>query len=177
MNRNIKNIFAIIALIMGASMTAHAQSENESQTLTDEDLQTFKGGLVDIAADIKELELAVLYPDADQLAVYLSIDAADVFNVTSITLVIDGEKVHSALYTEYQQNALRRGGVDRVYLGDVDVGEHQVVAFISGINERGSKTKRGVTTTFVKSADANAIELRVGIDIESKRPVFTATEL
>ncbi|QBY03110.1 AraC family transcriptional regulator [Thalassotalea sp. HSM 43] len=174
MNQNIQSIIASVALstmaLLGSMSTASAQSP-------DEDLQTFKGGLVDMAADIKELELAVLYPDADQLAVYLSIDAADTFNVTAITLMVDGEKVHSALYTEYQQDALRRGGVDRVFLGDVEVGEHQIIAYISGTDARGRKTKRGVATTFIKAADANAIELKVGVDTSSNRPTFVATEL
>ncbi|MDN3652677.1 hypothetical protein QWY77_07860 [Thalassotalea ponticola] len=172
MRNKIKTLTTSATLLFSVSVPFVASAQS-----TDAQLQRFKTELVELAADVKALEEAMLHPDADQVAVYLSVDAGDLFQVTAVTLLIDGQRVHRVHYTTEQSNALHRGGVDRVFIGDVGVGEHNVVAYISGIDKRGNKTKRGLTTDFVKSADANAIELRIDADTSFERVILSATEL
>ena len=73
-----------------------------------------------------------LFPSNTQLAVYLSLDVDELFALDAVKLSIDGEVVTNYLYTERQLDALQRGGVQRLYMGNLKTGEHEIVAVFTG---------------------------------------------
>src|SRR5690606_2209144 len=94
------------------------------------------------------------------------------FALDSVELEIDGKTVANYLYTEREIDALHRGGVHRLYAGNVRAGEHELVAFFTGRGPHGRDYRRGATLTFEKGIGPKYIELRIS-DRESRlQPEF-----
>ena len=68
----------------------------------------------------KEEEL--LFPANTQVAVFVSMDVGDFFALDSISLKIDNREVSSYLYTPREAAALVKGGVQRLYVGNLKAG-------------------------------------------------------
>ena len=81
------------------------------------------------ALDESVQEEELLFPANTQVAVFVSMDIGEFFALDSLTLKIDNKEVANYLYTPREAEALLKGGVHRVYLGNLKVGEHQLVAF------------------------------------------------
>lgn len=152
-----------------------SSEQQASKQDVDQNLQALKSDVVGIAADMKILEEQMLYPEAEQVAVFLSVHVGNSFTLSSVKIVLNDEEVTNRVYAANQLDALERGGIERLFLGDIDVGEHTVTAFFSGLDHRGRKIKRGVTRTFTKAAHANAIELN--IKYNGSQPKFSVVEL
>lgn len=71
---------------------------------------------------------------------YLSLDVGVYFQLDAVELVIDDETATHYLYTERQVNALKRGGVQRLYMGNVNQGAHQLTAFLSVLDLKIDRT-------------------------------------
>ena len=98
----------------------------------DETVQDLKKDVVDLNRELFVLEEELLFPANTQVAVFVSMDIGEFFALDSLTLKIDNKEVANYLYTPREAEALLKGGVHRVYLGNLKVGEHQLVAFFSG---------------------------------------------
>src|SRR6185312_10085434 len=98
----------------------------------DETVQDLKKDVVDLNKELFVLEEELLFPANTQVAVFVSMDIGEFFALDSLTLKIDNKEVANYLYTPREAEALLKGGVHRVYLGNLKVGEHQLVAFFEG---------------------------------------------
>ena len=123
------------------------------------------------------LEEDLLFPSSTQVAVYLSLDVGTYFGLDSVELRIDDELATHYLYTERQVNALERGGVQRLYLGNINQGKHQLTAFFVGIGPENRPYKRAVSLTFDKSEEPQAIELTISDSSSKHQPEFMASVL
>ena len=95
-------------------------------------MQDLKKDVVDLNKELFVLEEELLFPANTQVAVFVSMDIGEFFALDSLTLKIDNKEVANYLYTPREAEALLKGGVHRVYLGNLKVGEHQLVAFFNG---------------------------------------------
>ena len=98
----------------------------------DETVQDLKKDVVDLNKELFVLEEELLFPANTQVAVFVSMDIGEFFALDSLSLKIDNKEVANYMYTPREAEALLKGGVHRVYLGNLKVGEHQLVAFFSG---------------------------------------------
>jgi hypothetical protein len=98
----------------------------------DEEIQALKKDVVDLNKDLFVLEEELLFPANTQIAVFLSMDVGEFFGLDNVTLKIDQKEVANYLYTPREADALLKGGVHRLYLGNLKVGQHELVAFFSG---------------------------------------------
>ena len=121
----------------------------------DQDVQSLKKQLVDLNKDLFKLEEELLYPASTQVAVFLSVDVGTFFALDSVTLKLDDKEVTNYLYTEREVQALHRGGVQRLYLGNLKAGEHELVAFFTGKGPHERDYRRGATLMFEKGVGAN----------------------
>ena len=110
---------------------AAAQSGAGPTTL-DEQVQDLKKLAVDLNRDLFLLEEELLFPANTQVAVFVSMDVGEFFSLDSVEIKLDDEDVASYLYTEREVDALFRGGVQRVYVGNLRAGEHELVATFTG---------------------------------------------
>lgn len=147
----------------------------EFRTL-DEEVQHLKKLAVDLNRDLFLLEEELLFPSSTQVAVFVSMDVGEFFALDSIELEIDGKAIANYLYTEREVDALHRGGVQRLYAGNVRAGEHELVAFFTGHGPHGRDYRRGATLTFEKGIGPKYIALRIS-DRESRlQPEFVIEE-
>jgi hypothetical protein len=127
----------------------------------DETVQDLKKDVVDLNKELFVLEEELLFPANTQVAVFVSMDIGEFFAMDALTLKIDNKEVANYLYTPREAEALLKGGVHRVYLGNLKVGEHQLVAFFSGKGPNQRDYKRGANLKFEKGVGAKYLELKV----------------
>ena len=142
----------------------------------DKQTQGLKSAVLDLNRELFLLEEELLFPSNTQVAVFVSMDVGEYFALDSVQLTIDGKDVDSYLYTEREVQALLRGGVHRLYLGNLKVGEHELVAIFTGQGPNGRNYRRGADMRFEKNIGAKFLELKIS-DRESKnQPDFIVTE-
>ena len=111
---------------------APAESASGEFRSLDQEVQALKKEVVELNKDLFVLEEELLFPANTQVAVFVSLDVGSFFAVDSVTLKIDDKEVANYLYTARESDALMRGGVHRMYLGNLKVGKHQLVAKYKG---------------------------------------------
>jgi hypothetical protein len=148
-----------------------APSAADTRSL-DEDTQQLKKEVVDLNRDLFVLEEELLFPANTQVAVYVSMDVGEFFALDSITLKIDNKEVTNYLYTPREVDALLKGGVQRLYLGNLKVGNHELVAFFSGKGPDNRDYRRGASLKFDKSIGAKYLELKIEDRQRKMQPEF-----
>ena len=135
-------------------------------------VQDLKQETLDLNRDLFVLEEELLFPASTQMAVFLSMDVGTFFQLDAVELKIDDKVVTNYLYTERENAALQRGGVQRLYLGNVRTGKHELVAFFTGKGTHNRDYRRGTTLTFEKTTESKFVELQIR-DVEKKlQPEF-----
>lgn len=138
----------------------------------DQEVQGLKKDVVDLNRDLFVLEEELLFPANTQVAVFLSMDVGDFFALDSVQLKIDQKEVINYLYTPREVEALLKGGVHRLYLGNLKVGPHELVAFFSGKGPNDRDYKRGATISFEKGIGAKYLELKINDRQRKQQPEF-----
>ena len=138
----------------------------------DQEVQGLKKDVVDLNRDLFMLEEELLFPANTQVAVFLSMDVGDFFALDSVQLKIDQKEVINYLYTPREVEALLKGGVHRLYLGNLKVGRHELVAFFSGKGPNDRDYKRGATLKFEKGIGAKYLELKINDRQRRLQPEF-----
>ena len=158
-------------LLVQASVAADGQADS-----LDAEVQELKSVVLDLNRDLFLLEEELLYPANTQVAVFVSMDVGEFFVLDSVQLKLDGKPVSNYLYTPREVEALHRGGVQRLFLGNLKTGDHEMVAILTGRGPHGRDYRRGATLNFEKRIGAKFVELRV-TDLERKQqPEFLIRE-
>jgi len=156
-----------------APTDAAATNEPPADTRAlDETVQDLKKDVVDLNKELFVLEEELLFPANTQVAVFVSMDIGEFFALDSLTLKIDNKEVANYLYTPREADALLKGGVHRVYLGNLKVGEHQLVAFFEGKGPNERDYKRGANLKFEKGVGAKYLELKITDRQRRAQPEF-----
>ena len=156
-----------------AAATPPADGEPPADTRAlDETVQDLKKDVVDLNKELFVLEEELLFPANTQVAVFVSMDIGEFFALDSLTLKIDNKEVANYLYTPREAEALLKGGVHRVYLGNLKVGEHQLVAFFNGKGPNTRDYKRGANLKFEKGVGAKYLELKITDRQRKGQPEF-----
>lgn len=127
----------------------------------DEEVQGLKKDAVDLNRELFMLEEELLFPANTQVAVFLSMDVGEFFALDSVQIKIDGKESGNYLYTQREAEALLKGGVHRVYLGNLKVGDHELVAIFTGKGPNEREYRRGATLRFGKAVGAKYLELKI----------------
>ncbi len=142
----------------------------------DEDVQSLKEEVLALNRDLFLLEEELLFPANSQVAFFISMDVGEYFDLDSVTLRIDGKDVANYLYTEREAAALLRGGVHRVHMDNLKVGEHELVAIFTGEGPHVRDYRRGATMTFNKGIGAKYLELKITDKASKQQPEFVIQE-
>jgi hypothetical protein len=142
----------------------------------DTEVQNLKSAVLDLNRDLFMLEEELLYPANTQVAVFVSMDVGEFFALDSVQLKFDGKPVSSYLYSEREVEALHRGGVQRLYLGNVKTGDHEIVAIFTGRGPHGRDYRRGATLNFEKQIGAKFVELQISDREIKQQPEFLVRE-
>jgi len=175
-------LFLLALLVLSAAASAEdtfpenagdAGSSRVDTGLT-RDMETIKKDLLELRRDLVVLEEDLLFPASSQVAVFVGLDAGTFFQLDAVTLKINGKEVTHHLYTEKQVDALSRGGVQKLYVGNVKQGENTVTAFFIGRGPSGRDYRRASSVTFDKTFEPAFVELKVTDSEEKYQPDFTA---
>ena len=158
-----------------AASKVAAKKSDETKTL-DARVQLLKKEVKALNRDLFILEEELLFPSSTQVAIFLSIDVGEFFRLDSVQVKIDDKIVANHLYTKRELGALERGGVQRLYMGNVKAGEHELVASFRGPGPNNREYKRATTIKFKKSSAAKFMELKI-VDASRKlQPEFVVKE-
>ena len=138
----------------------------------DQEVQGMKKDVIDLNKDLFVLEEELLFPANTQVAVYVSMDVGTFFALDSVTLKIDNKQVKNYLYTAREADALLKGGVQQIYLGNLKVGKHELVAFFTGKGPIERDYRRGATINFDKGVGAKYLELKITDKVVKHQPEF-----
>lgn len=166
---------AILASSLAMGQEISSQPASTFKGL-DQDVQSLKKEVLDLNRELFVLEEELLFPANTQVAVFVSMDVGTFFSLDSVTLKLDGKEVQNYLYTEREATALLKGGVQRLYLGNLKVGKHEMVAFFSGKGPHERDYRRGATLTFEKGVGAKYVELKISDRQSQQQPEFLIKE-
>jgi hypothetical protein len=152
-----------------------AQARAEFRSL-DEDVQSLKNEVLDLNRDLFLLEEELLFPANSQVAFFISMDVGEYFALDSVNLKIDGKEVANYLYTQREVDALVRGGVHRVHMENLKVGDHELVAVFTGEGPQVRDYRRGATVSIDKGIGAKYVELRITDKVSKQQPEFEIKE-
>jgi hypothetical protein len=155
-----------------ALCAAPAAWSEEPKPGLDNRIQDVKGEVIRLNRDLLVLEEELLFPAGTQVALFVSMDVGKLFSLDSVQVKLDDKVVANHLYTPLEVQALHRGGVQRVWLGNLKTGEHELVAFFTGKGPHDRDYKRGTTIRFEKGTEPKYIELRIKDSTAKLQPEF-----
>jgi hypothetical protein len=168
-NTTIKRLIPFALLLCGAATAAPPAGDFHS---LDQDTQNLKQEVLDLNRDLFVLQEELLFPANTQVAVFVSMDTGTFFALDTVKLSIDGKEVASYLYTQHEAEALVQGGVQRLYIGNLKVGQHEVTAFFTGKGPHDRDYKRATTLKLDKGIGAKFVELKISDNQSRQEPDF-----
>jgi hypothetical protein len=148
-----------------------ADAATDFQSL-DAETQTLRKDVLDLNRELFLLEEELLFPTSTQVAVYVSYDVGTFFALDAVKILVDDKEVASYLYTAREVDALQRGGVHRVWLGNLKVGRHVVTAFFNGKGPHDRDYRTGATLEVEKGVGAKYLELKISDRQQKLQPEF-----
>lgn len=138
----------------------------------DTDIAHFKEQVADLNSAVFKLEEDILHPANTQLAVYFSDKAQNYFTLDSVELSIDGHNAVSHLYTEKERKALNKGGIQRLYIGNLSAGPHKISATLNGQGVNDHYFRKEATFSVQKGDNAAQVQLIITAPPPSYEPEF-----
>jgi hypothetical protein len=158
--------------MVSAALTPGAPTSAPVAGTLDGRIQDVKADVIKLNRDLLVLEEELLFPANTQVALFVSMDVGKMFQLDSVQIKLDDKVVANYLYTQLEVEALHRGGVQRVYLGNLKTGQHELVAFFTGKGPHDRNYRRGANVKFEKTTDAKYIELRIQDSTGKLQPEF-----
>ena len=153
--------FALLSSSSGAPASAQDVSKAQMQSL-DEQVQEIKSDVLSIATELSSLEERLLYPSNTQVALFVSLDEGETFRLDSVRILIDDELVAHHIYSFKELEALQKGGVQRIYTGNIPAGEHQLEVGIAGKTPGGSDFASSERFSFRKEIEPKLVGINLG---------------
>jgi hypothetical protein len=151
-----------IAVASAGGVSAEAGARRSASMLSlDEQVQEVKSDLLAIAAELSNLEEQLLFPSNTQVSVFVSFEEGHEVALDSARVSIDGELVAQHIYSFKELEALQKGGVQRIYTGNLHTGEHKIEVSIAGMRAGGKNFDAAETFVFSKAADPKLVGIRL----------------
>lgn len=123
----------------------------------DGQVQEIKSDVLNIASELSNLEERLLYPSNTQVAVFVSLAERDKFRLDAIQVEIDGQLATHHIYSYQELEALQKGGVQRVYTGNIVTGDHELRVTMLGKLPNGDDFASSETVAFAKGVKPKAL--------------------
>jgi hypothetical protein len=151
-------VFALL-LCLGSVHGWAQQNDQQQMRSLDEQVQEIKSDVLSIAAELNQLEEKLLFPSGTQVAIFIALAKGDQMRLDAVRIQIDGQLVAHHIYSFKELEALRKGGVQRIYVGNVATGEHKLEVLVDGKLEGGADFSRTERFTFRKEVKPKQVEL------------------
>ena len=137
----------------------------------DEQIQEIKSDSLRMAAELSQLEEKLLYPSGTQVAIFVELAKGDTMRLDAVRLQIDGQLVAHYIYSAKELQALRKGGVQRIYVGNVATGDHKLDVLVDGKLEGGADFSRTGQFTFRKEVKPKMVGLTLAGPQSANTPI------
>lgn len=135
-------------------------------------IQSLKQDVIALNKDLRLMEEQLLFPSSTKFSVFVSLDTGQFFTLESIKLKIDGKLVATHLYSDKQRDALSRGGIQKLYITNLNEGKHAFTAFFTGLGPNRRPYKRAKTMDFEKGPGSGFVEIAIEDNGSLQEPVF-----
>ncbi|MEN8140312.1 MAG: hypothetical protein ABFR97_03715 [Thermodesulfobacteriota bacterium] len=153
-------IFLFFILLFGRGGAQAVEVSKEQIKGLDEQVQEIKSDMLAIAEDLNQLEEKLLYPSHTQVALFVSLKrGADKFRLDSLDITLDDKAVSHYLYTFKELEALRKGGVQRIYTGNLRSGTHNMQVTLRGKTAGGSDFSTTGSMQIKKGVGPEVVEI------------------
>ncbi len=151
-------VFMIAMLLWSLAAYAEEVSKEQIKGL-DEQVQEIKSDVLSIAADLNQLEEKLIYPSNTQVAVFVSLESGATFRLDAVEIRLDGKSVAHHLYTFKELEALQKGGVQRIYTGNIQSGEHDLQVSVIGKTSGGADFDRSESFKINKDVGPEIVDI------------------
>lgn len=142
----------------------------------DNEIDRLKADVADLSQTLYQLEEDVLYPADTQVAVFLTLRDREGLELDTVELYLNGTPVASHLYTERERGSLKQGGVQRLYIGNLPHGTHQLKAVLTARSANERFVRREVTHDFRKRPGESRIQMTLDARAPDYEPVVSFQE-
>ncbi len=169
----IANTLVSLAFLLGVGGAPGWAEQNDQQQMRglDEEVQEIKSDVLRIAQELSQLEEKLLFPSGTQVAVFVELAKGDTMRLDAVRLQIDGQLVAHYIYSAKELEALRKGGVQRVYVGNVATGEHKLEVLVDGKLEGGADFSRTESFAFRKEVKPKLVGLTLAGSTSGGTPI------
>lgn len=158
--RRLPWVFCLLALL-SVQLPAQQSSDESAEGSVALSVEELKKKVIKLNRDLFILEEDLLFPASTQFAVFLSVDTGKLLKLDAVKLKLDGDIVASHLYTERQLKALERGGMQRLHIGNLKTGNHELTVFVESTGRNKQVYKQAATLEFEKGTGTAALEVRI----------------
>jgi hypothetical protein len=163
-------IFALL-LCLGSVHGWAQQNDQQQMRDLDEQVQKIKSDILNISEELSRLEEKLLYPSGTQVAIFIALAKGDQMRLDAVRLQVDGQLVAHHIYSFKELEALRKGGVQRIYVGNVVTGDHQLEVLVDGKLEGGTDFSRTERFTFRKEVKPKLVGLTLAGPRSGNTPI------
>jgi len=142
----------------------------------DQEIDRLKADVADLSQTLYQLEENVLYPVDTQVAVFLTLRNREGLDLDSVELYLNETPVASHLYTEQERDSLKQGGVQRLYIGNLPHGSHQIKAVLTARSASERFVRREATHQFRKRPGESRIQMILDAAAPDYEPVVSFQE-
>jgi hypothetical protein len=151
-------ILGILLLVLSVAAYAQGISKEQIKGL-DEQVQEIKSDVLSIAAELNQLEEKLLYPSNTQVAIFVSLVRGETFRLDSVEIQLEGKPVAHHIYTFKELQALQKGGVQRIYTGNIRTGDHALQVSVIGKSAGGVDLRKTGRFKFNKDVGPKIVEI------------------
>lgn len=155
------SLFICLTTLSAIAQTAGNFADETELRGIDDQVQGLKSEVIQINNELALLEEKLIYPSTTQVSVFVSLEGEEKFRLDAATILINDKIVSEHIYNFRELQALLKGGVQRIYTGNVGSGDHQVSLQIAGQSPGGESFEQQASFEFTKGVDPKFIELRV----------------
>ena len=148
---------AMLTLIAGMATADARDATREQMKGLDEQVQEIKSDVLSIAAELNGLEERLLYPSNSQVAVFVDLADGKDFRLDSIQIQLDGNLIAHHIYSYKELEALQKGGVQRIFNGNIATGQHQLEVSVAGKHDSGKDFSSVESFTFSKNVEPKLV--------------------
>ena len=158
----ISRLFLYITFAVFLSFAADAEEVSREQIKgLDEQVQDIKKDVLNLSSELARLEEKLLFPSNTQVSLFVSMHKGDDFRLDSVQLKLDEKIVAQHLYSFRELEALQMGGVQRLYIGNIKTGEHELVVSYTGKAPAGGEYKRSGSYRVTKDVGPKFVEIKI----------------
>ena len=167
-----QNALVLLALLVLASGPVTGE---ESGSVASE-VESLKQQVIRLNRDLFILEEDLLFPASTRFAVFLSVHTGQFLQLDSVRMKVDGDTVAAHLYTERQRKALERGGMQRLYTGNLKSGAHEITVFAEGTGPDGRPYRKAASHQLDKDTGTANLEIRIEDRSSDYQPAIQIVE-